>query len=344
MKFHPNLPKLVLCLVGGWAALMPARADDEDVAAGQPTPASAAPVTPGLLRLSTGQQASAGLNSQVLKPVSLQLESTTYGKVLDIQPLLNLRAGMKAAEADIQIAITALTLAEKNRDRIRSLHDADIVASRELAQAEAQWQGDRTREESARRRAGEIRREAVHGWGAELAGLALDEQSPLLESLANHRRLLLQVTLPPGMTLPDRKTSLFVARDFDRAHAVRAELISAAPRTDELAQGETWFFHAPGEHLRAGMRLNVWMPGGQPRHGVQIPLTAVVWQDGKSWVYRDNLDGSYTRLPVDTRQMVGKSSLFVDEGLVPGARVVVTGAQTLLSEEFRQRIPPEDHD
>ena len=242
MKYLPILPKLVFCILSGWATMMPALADDDDSAVAPSSSSSGH--TQGLVRLSAGQQASAGLTSQVLKAMTLKPESTTYAKVLDIQPLLNLRAEIKAAESDYQIAVTALTLAGKNRDRIKSLHEADIVASRELAHAEAQWQNDRTREESARRRIEDIRRETVHIWGSELARLALDSQSGLLENLANHRRLLLQVTLPTGINLPDQGSGLFVARDFDRSKAIRAEFISPAPLHDELVKGETLFFQA----------------------------------------------------------------------------------------------------
>jgi hypothetical protein len=180
--------------------------------------------------------------------------------VLDIQPLLDLRARLRTATADVAIASAALHLAEKNRARIQALHDADIIAGRELSQVEAQWQSDRTREEAARRHVEEIHREARHLWGDKLAHLALDGHAELLDGLANHRRVLLQITLPSGVSLPGQGAPLLVARDFDRAKAIRAELISAAPRTDELVQGETWFFHAAGEHLRAGMRVNAGCP------------------------------------------------------------------------------------
>lgn len=298
---------------------------------------------PGQVRLTAKQQAAAGLVSQPLRAETRQIETTSFGKVLDIQPLLDLRARMRAAQADAEVALAALRLAERNRNRIQSLFQADILAGRELAQAEAQWQSDRAREEAARRHIEAIRREARHLWGEELARLALDGHAVLLEDLANHRRVLLQITLPAGAYLPRQGSGVFVARDYDREKAVRAQLISAAPRTDELVQGETWFFHAPAEHLRAGMRINVWASGGEPRHGVTLPASAIVWHAGRAWVYRDDSAGAYTRLPVEAQQYTGET-LFIDSGLAPGARIVVTGSQTLLSEEYRRQIPAEDDD
>jgi hypothetical protein len=85
------------------------------------------------------------------------------------------------------------------------------------------------------------------------------------------------------------------------------------------------------------------VPGGGKRHGVALPVSAIVWHAGRSWVYREDGEGSYTRLPV-AGPLTGGPHLFIDTGLVPGMRVVVTGAQTLLSEEFRGHIPSEDDD
>ncbi len=180
-----------------------------------------------------------------------------------------------------------------------------------------------------------------HIWGPTLAQLALEGRSPLLEQLANHHRFLVQVSLPAGVTLPAEGTPILIGRDLDRNRAIRTELLSAAPRTDELTQGETWYVHAAGEHLRAGMRVNAWIPNGARRSGVSLPSSALVWHAGKAWVYRENADGSFTRLAIDPDTANG-ATLFVESVLVPGDRVVVTGAQTLLSEEFRSHIPEED--
>ena len=87
--------------------------------------------------------------------------------------------------------------------------------------------------------------------------------------------------------------------------------------------------------------VNVWVTGGPSQRGVSWPDNAIVWHAGKPWVYRDNGDGSYTRLAVDPQPGPGPA-LPIGKGLTPATKVVVTGAQTLLSEEFRGTIPSED--
>jgi hypothetical protein len=324
----------------------PSLGDDDDAGAytaAETKPGSPVPGT-GTVHLTAGQQKAGGLTLEPLKPASYQPEATAWGRVLDIQPLLELRMRYRAARADSEVAAAALELAEKNRARLGALHKAEIIAGRELVQAEAQWRSDRAKADASRRLMGEIRREAQQAWGTELAHLALDGDAPLFDDLLSHRRLLLLVALPPGFPPPSRGAELFVARDHDRAHAATAELISAAPRTDELVQGETWFFHTAGERLRAGMRINVWVSlSGEALRGVVIPLSAVVWHAGKPWVYRRIDDENFARAEVAGYRDYG-GSWFVERGFEPGDSIVVAGGQMLLSEEFRGQIPDEDDD
>lgn len=347
------IPATLAIVLSGLGVMLAAYADDDDdapVSGTAPTASTASssgppsrPAVAGTVRLNAAQTRAAGLELTTLEAVSLHSETPTFGKVLDIQPLLDLRARERDAGSEVEMAAAALTLAEKNRKRVAALHAADILAGRELAHSEAQWLHDRAREAAARRKVEDVHREARHLWGSELARLALATQSPLLEELASHRRYLLQITLPPGSQLPMPGMSLPVAREFDRTHAYRADFIAAAPRTDELTQGETWFYHAPADHLRAGMRVTAWVPDGRNRPGVMLPARAVVWYAGQPWAYRKDADGSFIRTPVMAHTPSG-SLWFVDSSFAPGDQVVTAGAQTLLSEEFRGHIPSEDDD
>lgn len=68
----------------------------------------------------------------------------------------------------------------------------------------------------------------------------------------------------------------------------------------------------------------------QPSARPRIPESAVVWLDGKPWVYVEEGRGRLVRRFV--RRELGA------QDVVPNARVVITGAQMLLSQEFRAQI------
>ncbi len=296
------------------------------------------------VRLTEEQQNVGGLVTDILTAVTFQPEIMAYGKVIDIQPLLALHVRYQAAATEAEIASAAVALAQKNRDRLRTLHREDIVASRDLAQAEAQYRSDHARLEAARRLMREIRHETQQAWGDSLTRIAFDGESPLFHEFLNRNRVLILIALPSGHALPPDRRSLFVARESDRRMAHQADLISPAPKTDDLVQGETYFFHAPSDRLRAGMRVNAWLPASsEALTGVAIPPSAIVWHSGKPWVYRRSDDGAFTRTEITAHYEHG-DFWFVDRGLAAGDEIVVTGGQLLLSEEFRTDIPDEDDD
>jgi len=348
----PTFRPTVLATLIFTVLAFPAFADDDDGEAPETdvhrsTPVEKIPRDSGraaIVRLSAERQKAGGVTVETLNIFTLQPEIAAFGKIVDIQPLLALHVRYQAAATEAEIAGAAVELAQKNRNRLTTLHREDIVAGRDLAQAEAQFQAERAKLEAARRLMREIRHEARQSWGDPLTRLAFDGESRLFQEFLARSRVLLLIALPNGQSLPPDRRSLFVARDSDRSAAREAEFISPAPKTDDLVQGETYFFHAPSDRLRAGMRVNAWLPvAGEPLPGVAIPPSALVWHAGKPWVYRQADAETFIRTEVAAYREHGHA-WFVDQGFSAGDRIVVTGGQMLLSEEFRGDIPDEDDD
>ena len=67
-----------------------------------------------------------------------------------------------------------------------------------------------------------------------------------------------------------------------------------------------------------------------------IPRSAIVQQDGRQWVYVQSKADRFTRRPVSTDRPV-QAGYIVTRGFESGDKLVVTGAQTLLSEEFKSK-------
>ncbi|HWP00943.1 MAG TPA: hypothetical protein VNL74_10015 [Methylococcus sp.] len=333
------------------------RADPPEPVA-QPEAQRTAGVSTGFeVRVSPERQELAGIVTQRLEPAFHQPEIRAQARVLDIQPLLSLRARYHAAETEIRVTEAALRLARKNRDRLAGLHNEAIIATRQLLEAESHYAQDAARAEEARRHSREIREAILQDWGPELFRLATADRSPLFEELLQRRRVLLVVTVsghgpgsapaagdPPSAAATDRRMphSILVARDGDRTRARPASLVAPAPRTDDFVQGETYFFHTDGEGLRVGMRVDAWIPVAEAKlPGVFLPVTAVVWHDGRAWAYVRQGPERFLRRELRGYQDRG-GDWFVPSGLHPGEAVVIRGAQTLLSEEQRGAIPEEE--
>ncbi len=321
-------------------------ADDDD---GLPAKTAAAPASPAAsgkpaaagfpLSLSPPRQRQAGLKTQALAAFSLEQETPAYGRVLDISPLLDLRARYRSAQSELAIAEAALKVAQKSHDRLAKLHSESIIPAREMILAESQLAADQARHDAAARHVREIREEALQSWGGELFRQAAEAESRLFQGLLDHGLVLALVALPANQSLPQNARSVSIAPSGDRDKARPARLVSAAPRTEESTQGETWYFVADSRGLRSGMRLDAWIPrSGEASKGVLIPLSAVVWRDGQPWVFVKTGDDTFNRRPVGTHGTRGEA-WFVAEGFAPGEEAVVVGGQMLLSEEQRRDAP-----
>lgn len=77
--------------------------------------------------------------------------------------------------------------------------------------------------------------------------------------------------------------------------------------------------------------------GGRRMSAVIVPDSAVVWLDGKAWVYVLKGPERFVRKEISSDRP-SASGWIVEKNFLPGDRVVVQGAQLLLSEEFRSQI------
>ncbi len=286
--------------------------------------------------LSLARQQHSGLKTQALSAFSMHTDSIAYGRVMDIRPLLEVRSRYRSAQSELAIIEAALRVAQKNHERLESLHQASIIATRDLILAESQLAAEQTRREAAARHIREVREEAMQGFGATLFRLAVETESSLLQGLLGHSLVLLLVALPANQSLPDQTRTIAIMPSGEMAKSRPANLVSPAPKTEESTQGETWFFATAAAGLRTGMRLDAHIPlPGQAAKGVLLPLSAVVWHEGQPWVYLKTEAESFVRRPVGPHRDRGED-WFVAEGFAPGQEVVVVGGQMLLSEEQRR--------
>lgn len=105
-------------------------------------------------------------------------------------------------------------------------------------------------------------------------------------------------------------------------------------------QGEGFLFTATNAagRLAPGLALTGFLQlPGAPLRGVVVPNAAIVRAAERAWVYVQTGDTAFQRRELALDQPVGEG-WFVTGGLAPKDRLVVTGAQTLLSEERKTQI------
>jgi hypothetical protein len=123
---------------------------------------------------------------------------------------------------------------------------------------------------------------------------------------------------------------------------VPSSLIGRATQSLPGLQGENWLLSTSPTGAGAGTRVRVMSQQGKPQKGVLVPVSAVIRFAGKNWVYLQTDEQRFERqlLAVDRSMADG----FFTDAFEIDAAVVTSGAQLLLSEEFRFQIKNENKD
>lgn len=272
-------------------------------------------------------QTRVGLTMEPLAAVTRIPEAVAYGTVLDPAPLIDLQAELSSAEA-------ARTASHAEYDRLTALaRHGDNVAAKAVEAAAATFHADDQRVLLAARR-------LASDWGQVLSALTPNERDTLVQRLAARESVLIRADLLPGERLSDRPRAARVTTVDDTAHPLAADAVFAAPSIGRLTQGQGWVLRidAAPDTLRPGAAVTAFLErAARPETGVVIPRHALVRVAGTTWAYVQVGPEEFTRREVVLTAPL-QDGWFVTSGFRPGDRLVVTGAQTLLSEELKSQI------
>ncbi|MBA3696453.1 MAG: hypothetical protein H0W85_06785 [Methylotenera sp.] len=301
------------------------------------------------ITVSPATQTQSDITVTPVKSTSYQTGLSSYGNVMAIDGLLELRGKYMAAKAEADISRAALT---RNRSEYSRLHELNLddknVSDKAVATALADLKGEETKASAAESTAKNITDSMRQSWGDELTRLAIDSKNnTLLQNLLEYKEVLIQVILPFDAPEPASNSNLNISPTASPSHVIKADFISRSPISNATIQGKTYFYHAKTTDLRAGMQVNAISikPAANQtnKSGVIIPTSAVVWYGGKPWIYRKTGLDLFYRLPVNT-DIEAENGWFYKGNLKPGDQLVTNGAQLLLSEEFKYQITNENDD
>jgi multidrug efflux pump subunit AcrA (membrane-fusion protein) len=162
------------------------------------------------------------------------------------------------------------------------------------------------------------------------------EAGQVLLELADNSRPVVRLVWPVDAGRPRPHLTILPSGEDGR---IVATLIGPATEADPLTRQPAYLYRARARWSGAvpGTPVDAMMAEGERAEGALIPDRAVVQWEGLSWAYFQRGAGEYARLRVPTDRPVPGGWL-AGPHLRPGDTVVVTGAQELLSEEFRARV------
>lgn len=342
MRSFPYLVCLNACFV---LSLAQAAGDDDDT----PNQNSTATVQTGgdsaPIEVSMKSQRMAGIKTQVLEAVRQKPEFTAYGAVLNPEPLLQLRQQYLAASAQQDSARARYTEAHLNLSRTRDLHNQDIVSTRRLQEQQALWQSDKAALAASNYQSNSILASSRLEWGEILTDWFVLMRNDSIKPFLNQHARLLRITLPANRHLNADIRHIHVDERGQRQTAIKAELIDASPKIDPISLGERYFFKLEGRTLPFGSHITAWISeDARQISGVKIPKSALVWHLGQPIVFVKIDDDHFGRF-ILREFLTDDQGYFVTEAVLrPGLEIVVTGAQSILSQQLKSMIPREDKD
>jgi hypothetical protein len=266
-----------------------------------------------------------GLQTATPAAATLPPEIKAYGRVLDSATLVSLHNDAVAARA-------ALQASQPEYERLEKLSAQDNASAHALETAEAAMKHDQG---------------ALVTAEAQLAAAAgkavLEEPVDFFQSLAKQESVLVRLDLPAGEMPAATPTGAQLTLP-GTAQPVAADFLGRAAMTDPQEQGAGFIFavtNAPAA-LAPGLAVTGFLQlPGEPLHGVVVPDNAAVRLDERAWFYAQTGATTFTRRAI-TLDHPFAGGWFVTNSVAPGDKVVVTGAQTLLSEERKSQIKVED--
>lgn len=282
-----------------------------------------------------------GIIAKPLQSVFHRQETETIGIVLPIQELNDLRNNHAASQMQLEAALTALNVSRNEFERMKTLYADDHNVSGKAVQiAEAAWHSDAARVNASQVALRTIEQNAQQQWGSIIAE-SVKHDSPLFKRLAAQQDVLIQLSFPSGKEISP--IPQIVHLQLTDGNFAPASLISPSPRADLRFQGRSYYYSAPAQETRlaSGMNIPAYLPVGPQEQGIFIPSTAVVWWQGKAWIYVQEDRGRYARTEISTASSM-TGGWFVANDKLSGKPVVVTGAPLLLSAEFRPQSSGEE--
>lgn len=270
----------------------------------------------GELKVSRATQETLGIKITTATEVSATDEVDAFGRVLDAGPLLGLVADLRSASA-------TAAASELEWKRTQGLFEQDRNASaRMLEQAEAARKRDIAQ-------VGALRARIDTTWCPEL--LALPDLSGLLQRLGSRQQVLVRLDLAADripVAVPATARVAAIGRD---APASSVAIIGRAAAADPQFLGAGYLGVLSSGTLPAGTALTGWIPSGNPTATrTLVPDSAVVRVGDTAAVFVQTGAELFQKRPVALLRATDTGWL-LGSGLKAGEKLVVTGAQALLS-------------
>jgi hypothetical protein len=275
----------------------------------------------GVVKLALDKQTLIGLQLAAPEPAAMAPVISGFARVID-------PSGLIASISEIELAQATLAASQKEFDRLKVLHQQNQnVSTRVLETAEATLKHDQLTADATRLK-------VLNAWGR--AVLDRSDLATFMRSLAGQTNALVRVDLPLTDSIDFTPKDALLTSVTDEKTSATASYISRLSSVDPQSQGQGFLFlvtEKPNE-WSIGTALTAHLEkGDKGSQGYVVPRAAVVRSQGIPWIYVQKGADTFARIGLDTGRPSPKG-WFVTNGLSATNRIIVQGAQTVLSHEM----------
>ena len=182
-------------------------------------------------------------------------------------------------------------------------------------------------------------------WGKLFKELLISPEKSLLKDIFNSETKLLKIIIPNNKVQKSPPLSLMVSSFNQPKNKFEASFISNAPFSDGDIQGRSYFYLTSSINLIMGSKINSYVQIAEDINVKKyfIPKSAIVWSDGKPWVYEALNNNLFFRHSLFQMEEVDNGWI-VEFDKMPPIKIVSKGTQLLLSEEYKHLITNENED
>lgn len=270
---------------------------------------------------------------------------------------------LETARSDVAGSTASENAARAAYERAKRLNaDGKNFSDRALQEAEARLRSEQARLAAATKTA-QVLQNSLDSTGqatgtqaliAERSGDVVEvlaqpgesvEQGVPIVRLTRLDRLLARIDIPIGTQIsPSMAAATVVPSGYENQPPIRCIRLGFAAATVPNQQTTSMLFRLEGSRfgLRPGMSVTAYLPVAQSsRKRLVIPQSAVVRYGGRSFAYVQTAPEKFVRQEIRIDEPVS-DGYAVNEGFHAGDHVVTVGAETLLSEEFKSKLQPDE--
>ncbi len=293
-----------------------------------------------VIELDSVMQEKMGLETTTVRPVTQPVYQTTYGKVLDLTPLLNFRRDCLINKTKLHEARQQFNLSQKALKRLEQMVKNKAASSRKLEQQHRQWLANQALLQQSQIKYTSLLAESHLRWNR-LADIFCQPQGWVNELLSGKDKIL--AITKPNNDIVTTIDSLQLSFNQNE-QAVSVQLLDNIDLFDPVNQTTYLLYKTSTQQLHPGQHFSVYLPLANDSHsGLLIPKNSVIWHLGQAFVYIKVDQEHFQHLTIEQVIPIPQGYLVNDDRLA-GKEIVVTGAQLLLSVEFRSQIADEDDD